>query len=564
MPTYTLTGYRGTSLTFDADGARATGNYISRRKWIVGPVSLTASTPTPTTSSPYIHGAQKDPFPGPVGGAQGYDDRRQNIGYDNTKNIARLALQSGPQLLTPTPGKPISIVKVVSLANVGPGDVCIEFADVYHVLHADDVPPNDRCFAPSYYGPTKLVEHWDYDALDLDLLPSVSLSISPTLVATITRQLEGPWAPSHCNGWSRQIHPGGTIYVSPNPGDPNHPDVKQQPPYYEDINAALSSAMVLACSDQRTEGVLVGLIQYGIDCYGARLNGLSFRGSLGHNSGRQQPMLFAAYMLGKEDWLVDLRDNHFTAEHEQTFYVRKTYRIAASAISGTFRHGRTITAPGGWSAIFWGFNSGSLYFADPSGPLTGGVTVTDATSGATCAVSGATTDVGYNGGVGNYTASELGMPEWAHPWGANFSSFMEIPVGNANVNWTAPPAPFPWYRRGNSADSWLGMATVIRALGLAPYFGGVTGNAWFDYTERYAFLEPTGTFTPGYSGAPNTWTPDGDTLPSDLEYDAYDVLWDYEPPTGGDPPESGRHAMQNLGQGFYAVAAAGLGGVLIQ
>lgn len=512
MPTYQFT-QNGITLTFQAATERLTGIFVDGTHWIEGPVTWIGQSPAATTTGRRRNGAQIDPRTDQrgVGAKQGYDSEAGLIDYGDALNDGyRLAL-NGPIDITPTSGSYRSIVATIGQDTVA-FNQAVRFAMVMTVVSSDFIPPVDA-YRPWYCGPSKQSSYLRASQVNTSLLPGASLGISAADVNTISDRVNNgngaSWAPDHSYWPSLGIHPAG-----------------QMPAYYREIGQYMSDACALLASNQWTSRALIGVLQWGIDSYGIQHNGGIFRGGGMHPSARYPAMVIMACLFGRTDW----RDNlaaAFSCEHELFFYVAETKRVNIANKVGNFKVGETISNGAGWSAKMLGYQgtpAPRIWWSDETGTLSLGNTITGATSGATCTAQSSLTSGIYNFGAGGYTVAHVGIAEWGHNHDADHDGIAPPSAVGDSVLWTNDQSS-TWYRRPWSG-LWLGYATLMRALGLQQYWGGVQGSAYFDYQERYLQIESS-----GGPWAGSTWPP-GQHNPPAVQIAAYNALWDAGPPDG--------------------------------
>ncbi len=268
-----------------------TGQFVTGDWWVVGPVTVTSVTPTPTADR---HGSVVNP---PAGDTQGYDARIS--GFD-----ASLRAQFPLRL---KPGE--SLVSTASVDTIGektPDTVRHQYCRgplrTAVVLTCLDKAPAADAFRPAYVGTWK--EPFTASQLRRSVLPRLKAPGSVPDVALYERDLERIWL-DHMRQWvNRKMHP-----------------LENMPDYGREITNIVSDvALLLLLEDpqQERETLLLQFVQKGIDYYGVTQSDDNlWIANGGHNSGRKWPVLFAGLMLGHEG--MKNVDATFQ-EDQQTYY----------------------------------------------------------------------------------------------------------------------------------------------------------------------------------------------------------------------------------------------------
>lgn len=311
----------GITWTFDHDypgGQFVTGDY-----WVIGPVKVTGITSG-------LHAPGFAPKPGEDGSMvnPGTDDKQ---GYDNRISSYKAELNAGL-----VGGQPVSAAHPLALAN---GSSLVSMVSWLYrsdtdkepgtpkfnghteaprpvtksaaVLTVLAEPPAKDAFRPPYCGSGKGVRYV-FSQVDLSRLKNLPPIAGLPTFAEAAKRLERPWI-DHVNEFlGAMVHPSFNM-----------------PQYGRDIAGALGEASLLVQFDPATlpggkaarDKVLVGLLQFGIDCAGIADNGGGWPADGGHQVGRKWPILFAGTMLND----AHMKDvGHWKTrfqEDEQTFYV---------------------------------------------------------------------------------------------------------------------------------------------------------------------------------------------------------------------------------------------------
>ena len=289
----------GITWTFDRDypfGQFANGDY-----WVVGPARLVSIDPASVTvGERTINGSMINPA---VGKMQGYDSAtygRHGPAYDPALNVA-LGL-SDKQPLTLKPGS--SLVSTISEEKAG-NQPQLRTAAILTIL-AEPAPPGS--FRPPPTGADKTLR-WNRKSLDLSLLRSLPRVRGAPSLRSLEASFERPWIEQNPSWTGRFLHPS-----------------ENQPDYGRDMASLLSKALLslqLDYTNEEKERLLIRLVQYGIDVYGAAREGAAWMNDGGHNHGRKMPLLLAATLLGDDAMLAytDGSAKRIFQEDQQTWYV---------------------------------------------------------------------------------------------------------------------------------------------------------------------------------------------------------------------------------------------------
>lgn len=272
------------------------GQFITGDWWVVGPVTVQSVEPAPTAGR---NGSQVDP----VGGSQAYDDRG---GQYNASLAATFPLTlQGPNSLVSSESKPAS----ATIKNYGN----LVTQAVLTVL--PNAPPADA-FRPTYAKSTKTIYRWSQ--VDLSKLLTLS-SPDPSMdsAKVLAMLSHGPHV-DHLGTWEFQHS-----CAAKNWGDYTA-DAPYGGCYGRDYCTLISQAAVMTLLDvPQRQGIVRGLIEIGIDNYGALLAGTQWTANGGHMSGRKFPILFAGALLGDTN-LANVGVNHPDpnnfGEDSQTYY----------------------------------------------------------------------------------------------------------------------------------------------------------------------------------------------------------------------------------------------------
>ena len=278
---------------------RPTGRYILGDPYFVGPVSLSAVTPT--TVPGVRDGSQLDP-PGGVN-AQGYG-ANSKISYDSALNIAA----SLPATITEG-----TVVSSVYPSGSGYGGrPALETAACMTVVTSE---PAARSFRPGYVAGAPKVSRHTMDDVDWSRLPSLELPSGAKSLSGATDRVARVWL-DHGSGWRCE-------YIHPQENMGDH--------YGRNFTANYGDCLLVACdptvSQADKEQLVAGLIQVGLDWFECAKHTQSphaWRADGGHMSGRLFPILFAGWLFDDAEMLA-VRDlpNDF-GEINQTWRVEQS------------------------------------------------------------------------------------------------------------------------------------------------------------------------------------------------------------------------------------------------
>ena len=284
----------GITWTFDRD--YTTGQFANGDHWVVGPVKITSISPRSVVSGgATMHGSMTNPAPG---ADQGYDSRIKNNPYVSAANVARafpFTVQPGSSLLS-------SESYTEKAVNNGPQLKTIAILTVL----GSAAPAGT--FRPPYMGTDKPLR-WNKSQLQYSKLRSLPVVANAPALASVEKNFERPWIEQKTNWTGRFMHP-----------DTNMPD------YGREMAHTLGSGLLslqLNYTNAQKEKLLVRLVQYGIDIYGAAKAGTKWSADGGHNQGRKMPLLLAGVMLGDSDiqGYADGTARRIFQEDQQTWYV---------------------------------------------------------------------------------------------------------------------------------------------------------------------------------------------------------------------------------------------------
>ncbi|HXX14820.1 MAG TPA: Ig-like domain-containing protein [Candidatus Eremiobacteraceae bacterium] len=303
----------GTATSITKDGVTWTfsapvpvGQFVNGDYYVVGPVTITAISPEPTTSSPYMNGSVKN-LP-TANGKSGFDSRL-NDGTDESwwfdatlRSYPPIALNPGDALVSSISLPTIhSVPEVMRASDMSASPVAS--ASVLTVLSS--APPADA-FRPSYCDRSQTI--YRAGNLQRNLLPSVAPpnpANTPTL-AQYEALYRRPW-----------IDTNAFLFDAP---------ADYMPSYGQHIAFADSYAGLLLMlnfpADQKVN-LTNYLVQYGIDLYGCVQAGYGWPAFGGHRSGRKFPIILAGILLN-DSGMENVSANHPDqfGEDMQTLYIQ--------------------------------------------------------------------------------------------------------------------------------------------------------------------------------------------------------------------------------------------------
>ena len=304
----------GTASSITKDGITWTfsqpvpvGQFVTGDYYVVGPVTITAIDPPPTTSSPYENGSVMN-LP-TANGKSGFDSRL-NDGTDESwwfdaslRSYPPITLKPGDTLVSS-----ISLAQIHSLPEVmRASDKSASPVSSVSVLTVVSAAPSADAFRPSYCDRSQTVYH--AGALQRSLLPSLAPpnpSGTPTL-AQFEALYRRPW-----------IDTNAFLFDAP---------AEYMPSYGQHIAFADSYAsllLMLNFSAAQKVNLTNYFVQYGIDLYGCLETGYGWPAFGGHRSGRKLPVIFAGILLN-DDGMKNASatyPNQF-GEDMQTVYVNQ-------------------------------------------------------------------------------------------------------------------------------------------------------------------------------------------------------------------------------------------------
>ncbi len=321
--TITATTPPGTTSTITKDGITWTfsqpvpfGQFVTGDYYVIGPVTITAISPIPTTSAPYLNGSVLNL---PTSNGKSGFDSRLNDGADQSywfdaslRSYPPITLKPGDSLVSSISLAQIhSVPEVMRSSTMSASPVCT--VSVLTVLAA---PVASDAFRPSYCDRNQTMYY--AGALQRDLLPSFAPpnpSGTPAL-SQYEALYRRPW-----------IDTDAFLFDAP---------AEYMPSYGQHVAFADSYASLLLMlnfpADQKIN-LTNYFVQYGIDLYGCVQAGYGWPAFGGHRSGRKLPIIFAGVLLndsGMKNVSATYPDKF--GEDMQTLYITQV------PPAGTYQH----------------------------------------------------------------------------------------------------------------------------------------------------------------------------------------------------------------------------------
>ena len=272
-----------------------------------GAAIATTSAGSGTHTCEYVrdtNGSMVNPGAAPFA-AVGFDST-MNYSYRHELNAGRpndAALSVVNPMVVPAGSSVISSISVAAAFNRPQ----ISAAAVLTVVAS--APPANS-FRPPYCGTDK--EHrWNKSQINYSALPSLVPTASAPDIASQAGSFERPWIEIDTQYTGRETHPSGN-----------------QPLYGRDMGLVIGPALLSLCcnySNATKETLLVRMLQYGIDIYGAAVSGGNWQANGGHDLGRKAPLVMAALVLGDSAMLTygDKSQHFIFQEDQQCWYVEQ-------------------------------------------------------------------------------------------------------------------------------------------------------------------------------------------------------------------------------------------------
>lgn len=309
-PPGTATSISKDGITWTFSQAVPVGQFVNGDYYVVGPVTITAISPAPTTSSPYENGSVKNL---PTENSKSGFDSRLNDGTDESwwfdatlRSYPPISLKPGDSLVSS-----ISLATIHSVPEVmRASDMSASPVGSVSVLTVLSAAPTADAFRPSYCDRSQTIYH--ANSLQRNLLPSLAPPTpsdpnagTPTL-ATFEGYYRQPW-----------IDTNPFLFDAP---------ADYMPSYGQHIAFADSYASLLLMLNFPAEqkvNLTNYFVQYGIDLYGCVQAGYGWPAFGGHRSGRKLPIIFAGILLNNTGMMnVSAAYPNQFGEDMQTLYIK--------------------------------------------------------------------------------------------------------------------------------------------------------------------------------------------------------------------------------------------------
>jgi hypothetical protein len=309
-PPGTATSISKDGITWTFSQAVPVGQFVNGDYYVVGPVTITAISPAPTTASPYENGSVKNL---PTANSKSGFDSRLNDGTDESwwfdatlRSYPPISLKPGDSLVSSISLETIHSVPEVMRAS----DMSASPVGSVSVLTVLSAAPTADAFRPSYCDRSQTIYH--ANSLQRNLLPSLAPPTpsdpnagTPTL-ATFEGYYRRPW-----------IDTNPFLFDAP---------ADYMPSYGQHIAFADSYASLLLTlnfpADQKVN-LTNYFVQYGIDLYGCVQAGYGWPAFGGHRSGRKLPIIFAGILLNNTGMMnVSAAYPNQFGEDMQTLYIK--------------------------------------------------------------------------------------------------------------------------------------------------------------------------------------------------------------------------------------------------
>lgn len=297
-PVLATTSISQHGITWYFDKNYQTGRYANGDYWVLGPVKIIKITPESKLEDGWIkNGTQVNPA---ISNKQGYDSSIVQAPYDPELNVApsikksALAIKNGSIISTISKKTPNNRPQILSAS----------------ILTVVSKIPKKESFRPS---PTGHDKHSLATASDLNynILQSLPIVKNTPPLELVSNYFKKPWIEQNPSWTGRYIHPS-----------------ENQPDYGREIANQLGEGLLslhLNYTNKEKKKLFIRLVQYGLDVYGAAINGAVWEDLGGHNQGRKMPMLLAGIALNNPEILnyADASKHLIFQEDRQIWYVNK-------------------------------------------------------------------------------------------------------------------------------------------------------------------------------------------------------------------------------------------------
>jgi hypothetical protein len=297
-------------ITITITGTPTSGTYVMGDPWVVGPVTITAISPNPTTGR---NGYMVNPS---IGVLQSFDDRITN--HTGSNYTAPPAL---PLVVSADSSVVFSITSTQStkpwLASVA-------------ILTVVSSPPAENSFRPGYIGTGSRASTYTLSDVDFNAFndaPKTGITLRSW--ATVEANIADSWYEQDLT-WTSQylwqtgmgIYPGGTNYYGRT---------------LANQTAEVGMMLNLDYTDLEKTPAVKWMVQRGLDVSWIISKGGSWGADGGHQVGRLIPLFVAGKVLGDTAMLTQASaaQNKFQ-EYQQTFFVQASdVAITHVGVNGT-------------------------------------------------------------------------------------------------------------------------------------------------------------------------------------------------------------------------------------
>ena len=297
--------HQGITWSFSSD--RPTGTFANGEPWVVGPVTVTAISPNPSSSvNGTMHGSMKNPVPA---ARQGFDSNVPTISTTTYSAALNVAL-SLP-------------------ANFNGGDVLVSsktdysYPNYFETICALTVlssPPPAGSFRPGIYGTDRAVR-WNKSQINWSVLKNLAPVAGIPSQAEIEAKLPPlPWFEWHSIYLAAHMMPWRNTAAG-NGGD-GKPSTygREIAKKWGEVGLWLNTSNTQAAKEK----AMIQTIQCGIDIWSYVTHGGGFYHDGGHKCGRKFPVFLAAVALNDSTLRSFVSNPRIFQEDTQTFYVQQS------------------------------------------------------------------------------------------------------------------------------------------------------------------------------------------------------------------------------------------------
>lgn len=468
------------------------GTYANGDPYVVAPSGLTMTSISPLSvvdTGRTINGTMVNPSAGETA----------EQGFDSTAFFFNATLNDGrPGGADMSVGNPLLVAagsSVVSTESVPSPPTGSNISKILNaaVLTVVASAPAAGSFRPPYCGTDK-THNWNLSDLDYSVLKSYAPVTGTPSLSTVEAYNERVWIEVTTNWAGRYLHP-----------------VNNQPDYGREMCDRTGQQLLSAhlnYTNEQKETMVVRLVQYGLDIYGAAVSGATWNADGGHNQGRKAVLVFAGYLLGDASILAyGDADLHYIFQEDQQSFEVESSQLSVTPYTGDGRprapygggaaapytspYTSTVTVSNATPAVVGWTSHGLLaqvpvyftttgtlpeplqpdttYWVSSTGLATDSfqISLYGRFSGASQPASINTTTAGSGVHTAHYAM--LGLPDW----GIRHSS---VPTTDG-ANWDS------YYRESNT-PYWRAHCLAIRSIGAGEAITTWNWAPYFDYMDR--------------------------------------------------------------------------------